>query len=115
MKSYKFNKEFTGRWYIDLPEWPGAHADLEMVSGADTMLEILGAGENEVRLVISTNYFENSSELTLKKLTPEIGGGIYLMKQHRGIEYNLEMWLCEVTRFVFDGEMPEKIYIAESI
>ena len=36
-----FVKEKSGRWYIDLPEWEGAHANLEMVAGADLLLDHL--------------------------------------------------------------------------
>ena len=45
MRNYKFYKEETGRWYVDLPEWEGEKAELEMVLGADTFLEILSQGE----------------------------------------------------------------------
>jgi hypothetical protein len=38
------------------------------------------------------------------------GGAYYLMKEYNGIEYNLKLWLCDVTLFVFN-EFPEKIYI----
>ena len=36
-----FVKEETERWYIDLPEWEGAHANLQMVAGADLLLDHL--------------------------------------------------------------------------
>jgi len=37
----KFKKNWFGRWYIDLPQYlkeGGKKADLELVAGADTML-----------------------------------------------------------------------------
>jgi len=34
-----FYKETTGEWYIDLPDYPGPKEDLQMVLGADKMLD----------------------------------------------------------------------------
>ena len=41
MKNLKFKKEEDNKWYIDLTEWTGDKADLEMVAGADILLDIL--------------------------------------------------------------------------
>jgi hypothetical protein len=30
-RMFKFYKESTGRWYVDLPEWEGEKAEIEMV------------------------------------------------------------------------------------
>jgi len=35
-RKLKFYKEADERWYVELPEWEGSKADLEMVAGADT-------------------------------------------------------------------------------
>jgi hypothetical protein len=41
---------------------------------------------------------------------PEIGEGAwYILNQYLGIDFNLKMWLCDVTKFVF-GNFPKKIY-----
>jgi hypothetical protein len=40
MKTFKFEKEKDNRWYIILPEWTGEKEELEMVCGADSMLDI---------------------------------------------------------------------------
>jgi hypothetical protein len=37
----RFYRTTEDRWYIDLPEWKGSIADLEMIEGADTMLDKL--------------------------------------------------------------------------
>ena len=37
-QNLKFNKE-ADRWYIDLPDWTGTKGELEMVAGADTLLD----------------------------------------------------------------------------
>lgn len=111
MKSYKFYKDENNRWYIDLPGWTGTKAELEMVCGADDMLEIMSQGETEVHLTISETFFEGSSELELLTEDKENGGGWYMFKVYKGITYNTQLWLCDVTRWVF-GKIPTKIYIA---
>ena len=120
MKKLKFVKEQTNKWYVVLPEWTGDKWELEMVCGADTMLELLSQGCEEVYLTISLQPFDlkdieslETTAFTLTKIkdTPDIGGALYLMKDFLGIEYNLEVWLCHVTGFVF-GTMPEILYCA---
>jgi hypothetical protein len=34
------------------------------------------------------------------------------MEKYQGIDFDLEMWLCDVTKFVFD-EFPTKIYFVK--
>ena len=41
IRRFKFYKEDTGKWFVELPEWEGERDDLEMVMGADILLEIL--------------------------------------------------------------------------
>ena len=119
MKFYKENN----KWYIELPEWTGEKWELEMVCGADTMLDIAAQGEDVVYLNISIEnprYNPNEpdslpillhvDQLIKIKDTPDIGGALYMLKSFRGFEYNLEVWLCHVLSFVF-GELPETIYI----
>ena len=96
-----------GRWYADLPFF--SKADLEMVSGADTWLDLIAQGESKVELFLSTTPFPGSELIVKTEDTPEIGGAKYLAKTYHGVSYDLVMWLCEVTRHVFD-ELPDKIY-----
>jgi hypothetical protein len=105
-----FYKEPSNRWFVDLPEWEGSKDELEMVMGADTMLDIISEGYNKVSLVLSLEPFEECDILEKVEDTPGIGGALYIMKSYKGSEYNLKLWLCEVTRFVF-GNLPENIYI----
>lgn len=116
---YKFVKD-SGRWYIDLPEYVGSRADLEMVMGADTMLDAISGGKDEVHLTMcdvpfvleDTEPIETQAFPLVKiRDTPEYGGAMYHLKEWYGEEYNTEMWLCDVVKFVF-GRMPEIIYIA---
>ena len=111
LRQFKFYKD-EGTWYVDLPEWEGSRADLAMVSGADIMLDIVSQGENDIKVLLSTEDFDGSNRLEFLRESPEVGeGSWYLMKTYKGIEYNLELWLCDVTIFVFGG-FPKNIYIS---
>ena len=106
IKNLKFTKEATDRWFVDLPEWKGEKADLEMVMGADTMLDYMSQGENEIVLFFSTEPFLNYKyKLTFKEEIYE--GASYDLK---GDHIELEVWLCFVTKFVFE-DFPRKLYI----
>lgn len=113
-KSIVFNKEPTNRWYADVPEWTGDKADLEMVAGADDMLNYMSEGEDRVRVFFTLEPVDGFDSLELKYPTPEVGGGVYFMKTHNGIEINQEMWLCDVTKFVFGGILPPMIYLKKT-
>lgn len=104
----KFEKEVSG-WYVDLPEWTGEKADLQMVCGADLWLDILCQGEWDIWVTISDEPFENAEELILTDGPDMESGSWYEAKTYIGIEYNLQMWLCDVTKFVF-GHFPRTIY-----
>ena len=111
IREFKFYKD-EGGWFVDLPEWEGTKADLAMVSGADTMMDIISQGENDIKVLLSTEEFDGSNRLEFLRESPEVGeGSWYLMKSYKGIEYDLELWLCDVTIFVF-GNFPKNIYVS---
>ena len=112
MNTYRFIKE--GRdWYIDLPEYienGGSKGDLQMVEGADTMLDIVSGGNTEVSLILDRIQFSGSDTLTLiERCDPFVGGGYYNLGIFEGKEFNKTMWLCAVTEYVF-GDLPEQIF-----
>lgn len=113
MQQHRFIKEEMG-WFIDLPEYlaaGGAKADLQMVAGADTMLDVMAGGGDSVTVQLDEAPFEGADELQLTELCdPILGGGIYDMKSFEGRDVNQQMWLCAVTEFVF-GYMPPKIWV----
>jgi hypothetical protein len=110
----KFYKESDNRWYVDLPEWEGPKDALEMVMGADTMLDIMAQGEGEVTLYMLTHPRDRYEMLTYLHETPELGeGAYYRMESYMGLEFNLNIWLCDVTKFVF-GEFPKIIYFSKA-
>lgn len=111
MKKLKFYKEYDGRWYIDLPNWLGNKEDLEMVCGADTMLDYIADSMDYVNLGVSEAYFDGSDELKYIGLADDLGNGAYYrLDTYKGISIELDMWLCDVTKFVF-GYFPSSIYI----
>lgn len=106
MRNFKFKKEFDGRWFIELPEWLGDKEDLEMVCGADTLLDIISEGEDFVNVTFSLESFENYRyELVLDH--EEFSGGLYKLKS---THYNFDVWLCYVTKVIF-GELPKVLYV----
>ena len=108
MRKIRFYQE-SNRWYADLPEWKGEQWELEMVSGADTMLDIYAQGESEVHLTLSTEKIFNSDCIKLESFDNE--GAWYTTNKLNNVEYpGFRLWLCHVTKFVF-GNFPNKIYI----
>jgi|APAra7269096979_1048534.scaffolds.fasta_scaffold00079_58 hypothetical protein len=109
--TFRFYKTPENRWYIDIPEWQDDIAALEMVLGADTMLDKVSDYTSECFIEMSDEPFEGADPIRLiENLQQSIGGGNYLMEHYRGTPVNQEMWLCEVTEYVFKG-LPEIIYV----
>lgn len=87
-------------WYIDLPEWEGPKENLQMILGADMLLDVL-SNENPDVTVRFTNYkFDGCHSLV------HLGGGYYENDAWHGPSI---VWLCDVTEFIF-GEYPDIIY-----
>ena len=107
MKNYKFYKEESGKWYVDLPTWLGDKEDLEMVMGADTMLDIMSEGEN-VKLLLISKDDDTYANYTLKRQEKEHDGCWY---EIHGMNITpFKLWLCSVTKFALGG-YPKEIYI----
>lgn len=114
MKTYKFYKDEFG-WFIDIPEWEGEAWDLQMVMGADVFCDLIAQGESEFYMTLSDTPLEGGDVLIFDKFGrlegPEYGeGGWYKLKNYKGIRYEMDMWLCDVTKFVFNGDLPKHIY-----
>lgn len=120
----KFYKE-DNRWYVDLPEYEGKKEDLEMVAGADVMLDIIAQGETETWCHLITDpmqVFRHPAKVFLKR--EMICSDEYWQLDSQGcpssgafytpIFYprmsDFSIWLCDVTKLVF-GHFPEKIWI----
>jgi len=112
MQSYYFYKEdWTNWWFVDIPEWEGPKSALQMVMGADDMLDLMSQGDDRFLVTFSTEETEGFELLEFQHETPEWEQGAqYILKTFMGFEYDLQVWLCDVTKFVF-GEFPRKIWI----
>jgi hypothetical protein len=123
----KFYKE-DGMWYIDLPEFLkaglGTQANLLMVAGADTFLDLLSNNIHQVSLVFSTIDFPyslcklNKLHLGMDKeyldkigLAPVGYGAYYDVVEMNKEPFQHKLWLCPVTEYVFGGNYPEDIYV----
>jgi hypothetical protein len=105
MKNLTFNKE-DKKWYIYLPEWEGDKAELEMVAGADRLLDVLSGDKDTVTIEVSEEPLEDA--IKLKKLHHLYGGADYKVENCPGVD---RAWLCKVTKFVYGGYMPNRLFI----
>jgi hypothetical protein len=104
LRFYKSRDEY---WYVDMPEWEGSIDALEMVRGADDMLDELSSNTGrDVYLQISTSSFDDCERL-IKIQDDVVGGGAYY-----GYASTYEprvIWLCSVSNWYF-GCHPENIF-----
>ena len=124
-QTLSFIKE-DGIWYADLPEFLdlelGVKANLMMVDGADTFLDLLSNNGNNVSLKLSREAFTSYTGQLQKirnglniNLLEEIGhapveyGAYYNVIEHNGKPFQHQLWLCPVTEYVF-GEYPGQIF-----
>lgn len=114
-----FTKESNRRWYVDFPNWPLSHDNLEMVAGADDLLDLLNNGTNHVALRVSTKplvKFKSIKSYELKKVHSTLTkGAFYTLETYlEGWENpssirRKQLWLCPVTLTVL-GQYPKEIY-----
>lgn len=109
--TFRFYKTAFNKWFIDLPDWGGSIDDLEMVQGADIMLEKLSGNSIECVLDLSDEPFEGADAIRLvKDLSDSVGGGDYFMETYQGEQFDQNIWFCAVTVQVF-GSIPQTIYV----
>lgn len=114
MKTYRFYKTTSNEWFIDIPKFPFKKRWLEMVCGADDLLDKLAKGNNEVKIEIGSRYKKRdySDVLLLQKVLGTWKGATYkpllTRLQNRGFGKN-KLWLCPATLYVF-FKYPKKIY-----
>src|ERR1041385_9193711 len=96
-RRFKFYREIND-WFVDLPEWEGDKTDLQMVAGADSMLDIISQGEDSVWLTISTEPHEGNAMLTRVMICEDeywqldsqgcpSCGAFYILHSWNGIRY----------------------------
>jgi len=116
LQHYKlaFVKESDGGWYIVLPEWTGAHANLAMVAGSDLLLDHLDMGDRKVKVEVikSSERIDNMEEyFECEQIEASLlGGSTYNVYGVEGFDRTI--WICPVTLFVL-GEYPKHIYIRQ--
>ena len=108
MKKLSFKKE-SGNWYIKLKFWLGPKSALEMVQGADKLLDKLSHQCNAVKLKVYKKPQDDSIKVCLITPNKLSNGGNYKIEGPQG--FHKKMWLCNVTRFVYLGRMPKELYI----
>ena len=105
----RFYKHTDGRWYVDLPTWEGDFEDLEMVAGADDLLEVLShqLKTKSITFEVWTRKPDVPCGL-MTKIDQTMDGATYQVSNC--MYYDSTAWLCNVTKFVFDGIHPNHIY-----
>ena len=112
MKHFTFVK-LSNRWFVDIP-YDGCVSDLEMVGGADTLIESYARSrvvdvyipETEEDFTDST-FVQKCHYATLTKKCRDVNGTTYDVNSSR---YRSEIWLCPVFNMLM-GESPEKMTI----
>jgi len=117
LQPYTFKRQ-GGAWYIDLPEYlrlGGKQEDLQMVAGADDVLDLLAEHRDSVKLLLSETPFEKADHLRLLEPgAPEEGGAFYHLGSLEGKRLDRTVWLCNVLLFVF-GKIPDDIYVKKTL
>jgi hypothetical protein len=110
-RTFRFYRTETNEWYIDLPEWKGDVAELQMVEGADTMLDTISGNSKACCIDMSDELMEGAEVLSLiRARDPQLSsGGDYMLERYEGQIIHHPLWLCGVTEFVF-GHLPQKIW-----
>lgn len=113
MRKLRFYKNEIG-WFIDLKWFPFKKDWLQMVSGADVLLDTLAKGKSEITLEVSTRGPIPFSDGMLEKhVSLGVGLGAYYFSREGFNKQDVLMvssvWLCPATLWVF-FKYPEKIY-----
>lgn len=119
MQTLIFKKTPEKTWFIELPDYSGDPSALQMVLGADELLNELAGPREEISLLITTSLSEVQKETNS---THSKRGWDWLQKAEyipvaSGFYYNhgsKYIWLCDVTQYVL-GEFPKIIYFKKII
>ena len=105
MERLTFEKWEDGRWFVVLPEYDGDQEDLEMVDGADDLLDFVTTDGLYVNIKVDDE--EHPGWIILSLVDHDELGGTYKVS---GIEgFDQDIWLCNVVHVVL-GEHPETIF-----
>jgi len=109
-KELDFHK-IGDRWYADVPGWKGSLDDLEMVMGADTLLDAITNNGRFARIQLSTEQTYGSIHAEFKESVYD--GSTYTIE---GVPEVSEIWLCKVNDFFWkeitgSDSIPADIYL----
>ncbi len=106
-----FIREADGRWYADIKHWPKRfHSNLEMVAGADDMLEALDRGDGYVKVEVALNPENKSDWFKMIKVSQTYLGATYTVLYCD--RYKGKAWLCNVGKFVM-GKHPDALFVRQ--
>lgn len=116
MNTYTFIKK-EGNWQLELSNHTYKEERTSYVpvtDGANTILNLVSAGKNQVSLLMEKEPFDNADVLELQQsCEPFLRGGYYLLHEYNGRVIDHAMWLSDVPKVVF-GSIPERIYFKKS-
>jgi len=102
--------KLCNNWYVDLPQYGGELAELEMVAGADELLqEIADQSDKTHQVTLEIVEDKKDSDIQLYLAELSTAGGTYKVYSNDKFDTK-ELWLCNVTKFVF-GEHPDEIFV----
>ena len=96
--------KLSERWFVDIP-WEGDVSDLQMVSGADLLLDSLCNGNTRISIEVSTDLIKDY--IHLNRVSEDEFGATYRVNTPNFIG---EIWLCPVTLAVFPN-YPKDLYM----
>lgn len=107
--------KLANRWYVHLPDYPGFTDELEMVLGADVLCDMIDThdiGYITVTVSDKPTYSEFSTREYILDFVNSTtnSAGEQDGANYRLREYKLDVWLCNVTKYLF-GEFPATFYV----
>ena len=107
-----FNRLSSNRWYANIDDYPGDFEDLEMIMGADELLDRLSCGGDFVKVSIIADEIPSfPPNMKLTKYKEDETGAYYTQDFY---DHLPSVFICNVTKFVF-GYFPDIIYLTKII
>ena len=110
--------KLANRWYVHLPDYPGFTDELEMVLGADILCDMIDThdiGYITVTVSDKPTYSEFSTREYILDFVNSTtnSAGEQDGANYRLREYKLDVWLCNVTKYLF-GAFGSIVRVVES-
>lgn len=96
--------KLSERWFVDIP-WEGDVSNLQMVAGADLLLDSLCNGNARISIEVSTDPIKDY--IHLNRVSEDEFGATYRVNTPN---FSGEIWLCLVTLAVFPN-YPKDLYM----